>query len=296
LTPLKRDTLDRASVRRRIGEGRHVIRHRGWLVALAVIIAAAAAAAAGCRAAASPPPRPTRATAMPPVPVPAWCTPVLARADVASAALDAAPADTATAPESTAATAAIVAALRAYAADHRPSAHHAVVPSLVDSATIGSVCVLVDPTPCTDEVGEPVWDTCGVYSQVRVGLYSGQRFMGEFVVFADEHGPMDPMLVDGTYSIAQRAALVLLWDRLGRAPFEYRVASDGESGSWVIGRAHGRTVGVYLGDCRADQSGDSIDGRGSKVVKPGVVMDEKAMSAAMARIRQASPTGDSMYY
>ena len=223
-----------------------------------------------------------------------WYTPLLARADAATALAAAHQADLVSREESELASATMLPALRAYAADTRPGVSHTVEPALLGSAGIGQVSVLNDQGVGEGERHFPVWDNIWQLSQIRVGVWAGPRFMGEFVVFASD-GDTETMPVDGSYSLAQRGALVLLWDHFGRHPFDYRVTFDGPEGSWVIGKRGKDTAGVFLGNNFADPSAGARDRAVAKLLKPGVVMGEKAMVAAFERATRVTAYLDSSY-
>lgn len=273
---------------------------RGIARRVAIVVCAGLAVSAaliGCVARPEPSsaPSPPVSSSLLQVFTPKWCEPLLARKDLGLALADAKQDARVTPQESSLASATVASALHAYAIDTKKGVHHSVDPSLIGSATIGSVCVLYDPTIMDGgKVQRPIWDRMWWLSQVRVGLYSGPRFMGEYTVFAEDEST-DTMLVDGSYSLAQRAALVLLWDHFGRREFLYRVTTDQSAGSWVIGHAGNKTGGVFLGDCRADASGVSKDGSASKVVKAGVALDEPALAKAFSRAGEAGATEESMY-
>lgn len=230
-----------------------------------------------------------------PVLTPRWCEPILARKDLGLALAEAKPDTRVTSAQSALASATVAIALHTYSADTSKGVAHSVDPALIASATVGSMSVLNEPTIMDGKVSRPIWDDVGVMSQVRVGVFSGSRFMGEYVVFADSDESTETMLVDGSYTLAQKAALVLLWDHFGQREFRYLATSDLGAGSWVLGREGKITAGVYLGDCSADSSRATIDGRAAKLVKPGTLLDEPAMAKAFLRISQAVAHADSMY-
>jgi hypothetical protein len=208
-----------------------------------------------------------------------WYEPVLERADVARAL--AAASQAAAVPAGAAkgtthlATESVTPVLKQYAADRSSGVQHSVAPSWIASSTAGSTAVLCSARTTGGHPRLPVWANLSASPRVRVGAFVGDRFMGEYTVYYNRADPplSDISRNDGTYSLAERAALVLLWEHFGRGRFQYRVlSSDRMPGSWVVGRSGRRTAAVFLGDCSAPGSGATLDARVETRVKPGVVM------------------------
>ncbi len=224
-----------------------------------------------------------------------WYLPLLASPDLAAALADAHQA--ATVPTATVALARseLPGALRSHVAQRRPEASRTVSVAAVRITRLHDVTFLDGGM-----LEEPVWDAMATMTLYRVEVKAGCRFVGEFVIEQDEDGcgglapeaSSSGVLTDvpvGSYSMAEQAALVLLWRHLGRGSFEYRVTySELSGGSWVFGHRGDALAAVFLGDC-SDGKLRGFDSKVQSIVVPGIVLAHEEVVRAYHRISQQAP-------